>query len=83
VLVNNTLVSLQGTQTQPVVGNKFQGITFRDAARTYLEPHGVPSGTHADTSKFSKHITSSLSLLGGDWGLARMGAVFLEGTEKV
>ena len=51
VLVNNTLVSLQGTQLQPVVGNKFQGITFRDAAYTYLEPHGVPSGVSREAGR--------------------------------
>lgn len=44
VVVNDTLVSLIGTSSDPVVGNTFQGITFRDAAHTYLEPHGVPSG---------------------------------------
>lgn len=40
-----------------------RGITIRDAAATYLEPHGMPSG--------------------GDWGLQRRGAIYLEGTERV
>lgn len=42
--VNHTIVSLKGSQLKPVVNVKFQGITFRDAAYTYMEPHGVPSG---------------------------------------
>lgn len=62
-VVNQTLVSLRGTQDKPVTGTAFRGITFRDSAYTYMEPHGVPSG--------------------GDWGLQRLGAIFLEGTEDV
>ena len=38
--VNQTLVSLSGTQAKPVKGVQFQGITFRDSAYTYMEPHG-------------------------------------------
>jgi len=38
-----TLLTLQGTQAAPVVGVTVKGITFRDAASTYMSPHGVPS----------------------------------------
>jgi len=46
-----------------VTGVTLRGITFQNAAHTYMDPHGVPSG--------------------GDWGLQRTGAVFLEGTQEV
>ena len=38
------LVSVNGTQARPVTGLKLQHLGFRDAAPTYMEPHGVPSG---------------------------------------
>lgn len=38
------LVNLSGTQAQPVVGVSLRGLTFSDAAPTYLEAHGTPSG---------------------------------------
>eukprot|EP00005_Dracoamoeba_jomungandri_P000463 CAMPEP_0174252392 /NCGR_PEP_ID=MMETSP0439-20130205/1880_1 /TAXON_ID=0 /ORGANISM="Stereomyxa ramosa, Strain Chinc5" /LENGTH=754 /DNA_ID=CAMNT_0015332915 /DNA_START=107 /DNA_END=2368 /DNA_ORIENTATION=+ len=57
------MVSLVGSQSSPVKNVLFQGLGFRDAAYTYLDPHGMPSG--------------------GDWGLQRTGAVYLEGTENV
>eukprot|EP00730_Choanoeca_flexa_P009176 TRINITY_DN12600_c1_g2_i8.p1 TRINITY_DN12600_c1_g2~~TRINITY_DN12600_c1_g2_i8.p1 ORF type:complete len:851 (+),score=193.92 TRINITY_DN12600_c1_g2_i8:2-2554(+) len=63
VVLQDTLVSLKSEPSSLVTGINFKGITFRDAAYTYLKPHGVPSG--------------------GDWGLQRMGAVFLEGTEEI
>lgn len=40
-----------------------KGVTLRDTAYTYLDPHGMPSG--------------------GDWGLQRTAAVFLQRTEGV
>ena len=30
--------------SQPVTGLSLIGLEFRDAAPTYLEPHGMPSG---------------------------------------
>jgi hypothetical protein len=57
------LVSVTGTHVNPVKGVTFKGLTFQNAAYTYMDPHGVPSG--------------------GDWGLQRTGAVFLEGTQEV
>ena len=50
-----------GTMDRPIRDVTIQGVKFRDAADTTMEPWGVPSG--------------------GDWGLYRGGAVFLEGTE--
>jgi hypothetical protein len=38
------LLQIKGTQQKPVVGVKIDGILFRDAAYTYMDPHGVPSG---------------------------------------
>ena len=55
------LVNATGTMASPVRNVTFRGVGFRDAAYTYLDPHGIPSG--------------------GDWGLERMGAVFVEGAE--
>jgi hypothetical protein len=43
-VVNQTIVKLVGTQEHPVEGVRFEGVTFRDSAYTYMEPHGVPSG---------------------------------------
>ena len=39
-----TLLSVNASQAKPVVGLRFEGLGFRDAAPTYMEPHGVPSG---------------------------------------
>ena len=61
VVQQQVLINITGTQAHPVRDISFTGVNFKDAAYTYLEPHGVPSG--------------------GDWGLQRTGAVFLEGTE--
>ena len=38
------LVNATGTQSEPVVGVGFLGITFADTAPNYLGPHGTPSG---------------------------------------
>ena len=43
-VVNQTIVKLVGTQQHPVEDVRFEGVTFRDSAYTYMEPHGVPSG---------------------------------------
>ena len=42
-VINQTIVKLMGTKARPVKDVKFAGITFRDSAYTYMEPHGVPS----------------------------------------
>ena len=39
-----TLVSVNASQQAPVRGLRLEGIGFRDAAPTFMEPHGVPSG---------------------------------------
>lgn len=38
------MIGIRGTQTTPVKGVTIQGIGFRDAAITFMEPWGVPSG---------------------------------------
>jgi hypothetical protein len=43
-VINKTIVKLYGSAAHPVEDVRFEGITFRDAAYTYMEPHGVPSG---------------------------------------
>ena len=39
-----TIKSIQGSQQQPVKSVSVKGVTFKDSAYTYMEPHGVPSG---------------------------------------
>lgn len=39
-----SIINASGTQAAPVVGIGFKGLTFRDAAPAFLEPHGTPSG---------------------------------------
>jgi len=39
-----TLIKAVGTQSLPIENLSIQGINFVDAAHTFLEPHGVPSG---------------------------------------
>ena len=39
-----TLISHHGTQTRPIKNITIAGITIRDSAPTFMEPHGVPSG---------------------------------------
>ena len=43
-VVLETLISINGTQAQPVKNITLQGITFRDAADITMRPWGVPSG---------------------------------------
>ena len=37
------LFNVTGSQAAPVVGVSFRGLGFRDAALSYLQPHGLPS----------------------------------------
>lgn len=37
------LFNITGSQAAPVVGVSFRGLGFRDAAISYLQPHGLPS----------------------------------------
>jgi hypothetical protein len=39
-----TLLAANASQADPIVGLSITGIGFRDAAPTYMDPHGVPSG---------------------------------------
>eukprot|EP01083_Nonionella_stella_P159244 519321_1 len=39
-----TLFNYTGNETHPITNHVIHGITFRDTALTYLEPHGIPSG---------------------------------------
>eukprot|EP01052_Picozoa_sp_SAG31_P023701 SAG31_NODE_1971_length_6758_cov_3.905205_8_plen_82_part_00 len=34
----------RGGEREAVVGVSFKGLTIKDAAATYMEPHGMPSG---------------------------------------
>lgn len=89
------LINITGTQANPVQGITLSGLTFRDSAYTYLEPHGLPSGARACVSFLLLFPTffcceaptcvckSVFAFAGGDWALARTGAVFLQGTENV
>jgi len=38
------LIRIDGTQQSPVTNITIENVFFRDAAATYMEPHGVPSG---------------------------------------
>ena len=38
------LLSVKGSSDHPVWGVSIWGITFRDTAYTYMDPHGMPSG---------------------------------------
>ena len=37
------LLNVSGTKETPVTGVTVKGITFRDAAPTFMDPHGMPS----------------------------------------
>eukprot|EP00666_Eupelagonemidae_sp_cell4sb_P001747 gene1747-500_t len=39
-----TLKKVVGTMDAPVRNVSLKGLTYRDSAYTYMEPHGVPSG---------------------------------------
>ena len=39
-----TLLTANASQADPIVGLSITGVGFRDAAPTYMDPHGVPSG---------------------------------------
>lgn len=39
-----TLLSVNGSKTQPVMNVTVDSIGFRDARATYMDDHGVPSG---------------------------------------
>ncbi len=42
--VPSVLLNYSGTQSNPVVNVSVRGMTLRDTAYTYLDPHGAPSG---------------------------------------
>ena len=39
-----TLISINGTMSDPVEEVTIRGVNFRDTAYTYMDPHGMPSG---------------------------------------
>ena len=39
-----TLISINGTMSEPVEDITIRGVNFRDTAYTYMDPHGMPSG---------------------------------------
>ena len=39
------LFNLTGTKDEPVTDVTIKGVTMRDTRITYLDPHGMPSGT--------------------------------------
>ena len=43
-VTTKVLYSYNGTQAKPVKDVSLKGITLRDTAYTYLDPHGSPSG---------------------------------------
>lgn len=45
-VVNQTIVKLVGTQEHPVEDVRLEGVTFRDSAYTYMEPHGTQTKTN-------------------------------------
>jgi len=57
------LFNVTGTQAAPAHHIAITGLTLRDAAHTYFDSHGLPSG--------------------GDWALAKTGAISLVGTASI
>jgi hypothetical protein len=57
-----TLIEFQGSEKNPVQNITLRGLTFRHAARTFME--------------------TKVPLLRSDWTIARVGALFLNGTEN-
>jgi hypothetical protein len=53
-----TLISIKGTMASPVKGITIQGVGFRDAAYTYLEPWGVPSGGVSHSAAYPHSYTT-------------------------
>ena len=43
-VTTKVLLNFSGTQTKPITNVSVRGITLRDTAYTYLDPHGAPSG---------------------------------------
>ena len=39
-----TLISINGSMSDPVENITIRGVNFRDTAYTYMDPHGMPSG---------------------------------------
>ena len=52
------LINASGTNSAPITGLSFEGVTFRDAAPTYLEPHGTPSGGEPRDSRPGRPMAS-------------------------
>ena len=44
------LINISGTQNDPVKDIHISGITFRDAAYTFMDPHGMPRYEHLCTA---------------------------------
>ena len=73
-----TIKSIQGTQQQPVKSVSVKGVTFKDSAYTYMEPHGVPSVRPHCPSPAQGRLTDSplrfcLALTEKTWGRAGWG----------
>jgi len=68
-VTTKVLLNYSGTQSEPITNVSVQGITLRDTAYTYLDPHGAPSGgdwaiqrTGAITIQGTRNATISSSL---------------------
>lgn len=47
------LLNYSGTQSKPITNISVRGMTLRDTAYTYLDPHGAPSaGDWCEHSKY-------------------------------
>lgn len=45
VVMTKVLLNYSGSQSKPITNVSVRGMTLRDTAYTYLDPHGAPSGT--------------------------------------
>lgn len=71
------LIAASGTMAKPVKGIQFKGLTFQNAAYTCILLLLAHHKYFSISLDMDPHGVPS----GGDWGLQRTGAVFLEGTQ--
>ena len=84
-VTTKVLLNLTGTQADPITDVSVRGITIRDTAYTYLDPHGAPSGgdwglqrTGAVTLAGTENVVVDSSLLTRVDGLG----VFISGYNR-
>jgi hypothetical protein len=84
VLRLKTLISIESTRHAPISDVTIAHIGLRDAAKTDMEPHGVPSGggNVIFIAQYINVMNNVFFFCSKDWSLQRTAALFVSGSEN-